>query len=111
MDLLNWIYEFIKSPYGGALPCAIIGIQMQIFAYKGMALDKSKNKAQDTFYSQAIGYAVTVAIALVLYFKVNNDILMFLMNVGIALAAHLGYARWLDPWLTNKAKKKSLGDK
>ncbi len=106
MEYVEGFYEFLKSPWGGAVPCAFLGISAQLFSYKGLALVKSTGKKLDEFASEGIGYSVTVAIALLLFFTINKDIMIFLVNISLSFGFHFVFARYINPWLTRKGQGK-----
>lgn len=107
MEFVKYFFDLLNSELGGFIVCAFLGISMQDFAYKGFALHNKTTKKEDDFYSEAIGYLVTFAVAIFLYFKINNDIQIFVFNVCLAFGFHILYARFILPWLKNKAKGKS----
>ena len=106
MEFIEQIYGFLMSPWGGIAPSAFFGITIQLWSYKGLMLSKATGKQADLFISEGIGYLVTILVALLLYFKVNKDIMIFLINSGGGFACHIVFARWIDPWLKRKGKGK-----
>ncbi len=107
MEFIQEIYNFLMSPWGGIAPSAFFGITAQLWAYRGLAINKGTNIEWDKFISEGIGYVVTLLIALLLYFKVNKDVMIFLINAGGGFAGHIVFARWINPWLTRKGKGKA----
>ena len=106
MEFIAEIYKFLMSPWGGIVPSAFFGITMQMWSYKGLLLNDKTGKAADLWISEGIGYITTIGIAAILYFKVNKDVMIFLVNSGGGFAAHIVYAKWINPWLTRKGKGK-----
>ena len=106
MDFIEEVYKFLMSPWGGIAPAAFFGITAQLYSYKGLGLHKGTSNKQDHFISEGIGYLITILVSLFLYFKVNKDVMIFLINSGGGFAAHIVFAKWTNPWLIRKGKGK-----
>jgi hypothetical protein len=43
MEFIQEIYNFLMSPWGGIAPSAFFGITAQLWAYRGLAINKGTN--------------------------------------------------------------------
>lgn len=107
MEYVDYLFKVLNSPYGGALVSAFFGLVAQQFSYNGLALITETSKKLDEWISEGIGYIVTIAGSLALFFVVNKDIKIFIFNLSLAFALHILYARFVLPWLKKRAKNKS----
>ena len=101
------IIGFLNSPFGMAAPMLMFGVLTQHLTYKGMALNKATRPKVDDFVSEVAGYSVTTILGVLLFALTPMTLEIFILDMAVAIAGHVGWARWLEPKLRNKAKGKT----